>query len=110
MIDDDDTSIFLRVGGLQPGDHSDELHLPKTSSIFLHMLPILQPGDIHKIAGDALPYYLLRSPHAAGDDDWHLVVLFSLSLVFVRLALFALCVALVSLLSTSVVLFSLSLV
>ena len=72
MIDDDDTSIFLRVGGLQPGDHSDELHLPKTSSIFLHMLPILQPGAIHQIAGDALPYYLLRSPHAAGDGDWHI--------------------------------------
>ena len=54
MIDDDDTSIFLRVGGLQQGDHSDELHLPKTSSIILHILPILQPGDIHKLAGDVL--------------------------------------------------------
>jgi hypothetical protein len=32
----------------------DELHLPKTSSIILHILPILQPGDIHKLAGDVL--------------------------------------------------------
>jgi hypothetical protein len=45
-----------------------------TSSIFLHMLPILQPGDIHKLAGPVTMYHTYIAGAASNympDNDDH---------------------------------------